>query len=342
MTDNVFWENSLLNMQAEVDDEGYLHWPTGVISENYNSLNNCSICPASHMAIISVTGPDAAKFLQGQTTCNIEDLSVQQALKGAFCNPKGRIFASFLIVKQSEERYLLRLHQSLAEQTIERLSKYIVFSKAKMFIEKQLYVFGIFGNASKYFGENTLIPLSVPTESLINVSSADCGSIITHSDTVAECILDQDTAKRLLQCETLVPSAAWELAYIQMGIADVAQKTSEEFLPENLNYDITGAVSYTKGCYTGQEIIARMHYLSEAKRRLYRLAITGEAPPSNAVISNANGEKKVGMIVNSVTTSDGNSQALAILKVNLDSAEQLIIQETGQKLSLESLPYAIT
>ena len=204
----------------------------------------------------TVTGRDAQKFLQGYTTCDLEDLDEGHVQTGAVCNIKGRMLCNFLICREPDG-FLLRLRRSLIEPTIAFLSKYIVFSKAVLEDRSQtLNCYGLSEAADDF------------PQVLHAISSQNSGRLIKTSAAPRFELWSPDE----LSADEKGPSGdlvAWEQAELAEGIIWVDETSSEEYIPQTFNLHTLGGISFSKGCYLGQEIVARMQYRGELKNRLH-------------------------------------------------------------------------
>lgn len=229
-------------------------------------------CSLSHEGVLAVRGSDAAKFLQGQLTCNLNYLSDTQASLGARCTQKGRMQSSFRILLQGDG-VLLAMATELLDPQLADLKKYAVFSKSKLTDESAAWA--RFGLANADAALSALgLALPVETDSVarneasiavrVSPGRAELWVPAEHADAVRS-----QLAAQLQQADL----NAWLLGQIRAGIGQVMPQTRELFIPQMLNLQAVGGVSFKKGCYTGQEIVARMQYLGKLKRRLYRLSL---------------------------------------------------------------------
>jgi folate-binding protein YgfZ len=237
--------------------------------------------PLSHEGVLAVRGPDASKFLQGQLTCNLSYLNDHSSSLGARCTPKGRMLSSFRIVSV-EGGYLLTMARELVEPQLADLQKYAAFSKSKLSDESAAWVrFGLSDGDGALVG----LGLDLPQAS-DSVARANDLLAVRLSDGRAELWAPASAAHTLHnRLAAQLPEAAlnhWLLAQVRAGVGQVVGGTRELFIPQMLNLQALGGVSFKKGCYTGQEIVARMQYLGKLKRRLYRLSLTGEQLPEPA------------------------------------------------------------
>ena len=206
-----------------------------------------------HFGFLKISGVDAIAFLQGYTTCDLAALKDDSAQLGAICNIQGRMLASFIVIQQGQD-LVLRMHRSLVPKTIAFLTKYIVFSKAELAdISENLHCYG------------SLDPTSTAGESPYPIRT-DNGTITVNFGNRSE----QWRSSR----QTAGASdrtSQWSDAELEAGVAWVDDKSCEEHLPQTLNYHHLGGISFTKGCYLGQEIVARMQYRGALKKRLHRI-----------------------------------------------------------------------
>ena len=300
------------------------------------------ISPLSHYGLLAIDGPDTAKFLQGQTTCDLKKVDPTTSIEGGCCTVQGRLYSSFHLAQLSSEQYRLRIRKDIVEDTQQRLAKYIVFSKAEQNnLTDSHLVIGMKGPQAKANIETVFggCPASA-NESL----ATDAAIIICLGDESYECWLSISDAEMHWQALanqlTAIGSNHWELLTIERGIAEITALTQDMFIPQMLNQQITGAVSFTKGCYTGQEIVARMQYKGKLKRRMYRIGFSSDQPvqPGDD-ISTAQG-KSIGNIVN-VNRNDQYFEALAVITSDQIDNSDLTLTKNQTNLEILSLPYAI-
>ncbi|MDQ7986120.1 folate-binding protein YgfZ [Pseudomonas sp. G34] len=298
-------------------------------------------CPLTHEGILAVRGPDAGKFLQGQITCNIAYLGTSGSSLGARCTPKGRMLSSFRIVSVAEG-FLLAMSQELLAPQLAELQKYAAFSKAKLSDESAAWVrFGLSGADATLQAMG--LDLAAEADS---VTGSDSLLAIRLSDGRAELWAPAEQAEplRARLSEQLREASLndWLLAQIRAGIGQVTGPTRELFIPQMINLQAVGGVSFKKGCYTGQEIVARMQYLGKLKRRLYRLRVASEQPPApGSELFSPVHRSAVGEVVLAAASEDG-VELLAVLQEDaaLDGHIHLGSLE-GLPLDLLDLPYAL-
>ncbi|WP_192563869.1 YgfZ/GcvT domain-containing protein [Pseudomonas gozinkensis] len=298
-------------------------------------------CTLSHEGVLAVRGADAGKFLQGQLTCNINYLSETQASLGARCTQKGRMQSSFRIVLEGDG-VLLAMAGELLEPQLADLKKYAVFSKSKLTDESASWVrFGLdHGDAAL-----SSLGLELPAET-DSVARHEGLIAIRVSPNRAELWVpagQADSVKGKLSAQLSEGELnQWLLGQIRAGIGQVMPSTRELFIPQMLNLQAVGGVSFKKGCYTGQEIVARMQYLGKLKRRLYRVQLdASELPePGTPLFAPSHGSS-IGEVV-LAARSEKNIELLAVLQAEAADAGDLHLGTAeGPTLHLLDLPYEL-
>ena len=298
-------------------------------------------CTLSHEGVLAVRGADAGKFLQGQLTCNINYLSETASSLGARCTQKGRMQSSFRILLEGDG-VLLAMASELLEPQLADLKKYAVFSKSKLTDESAAWV--RFGLRSGDAALSSLgLDLPIETDSVVR---NDGLIAIRVSPDRAELWVPADQAQTIKQTLSItLPEGElnqWLLGQIRAGIGQVMPTTRELFIPQMLNLQAVGGVSFKKGCYTGQEIVARMQYLGKLKRRLYRLRLAaGAVPqPGSELFSPVHGSS-VGEVVLAARAPEG-VELLAVLQEDAkDDGRVHLGSPQGPSLELLDLPYQL-
>ena len=297
-----------------------------------------------HDALLHLTGPDALKFLQGQVTCDTRSIDQAHALSGAYCTPQGRVVCDFLLCELAPEHLALRMRRDLREHSAATFGKYIIFSKAELHPQRDDWIlYGCWGeqvatDLQTIFGE-------VPAQQY--ASCAGAGFVLVQTDSQGrqfECYLDskqrEDLQEQLATAFQDGSETAWQALQIAAGIGRIESATTEEFVPQMLNYDHTGHISFNKGCYTGQEVVARLHYRGKPKRRMYGASLP-EAATAGTPLYCADSSQSVGNVVNSVEVDAGEATALVVVVVSRVDDELRVGSPDGMPLELTTLPYSI-
>ena len=305
----------------------------------------CPICPLPDWGVLKVSGEDAAKFLQGQATGDVLALAPGALGCGAFCTPKGRVLANFRMAR-GREAYYLFLARELVEPLQKRLQLYVLRAKVKLE--------NLTGHASLHAlpgpdnGEALcamgITPADLPT---VWNELPDLGVLKLGRGAITDYWLMTlaDAGEKPWLADATRPADAWRLRDIEAGFPLIRAATQEEFLPQMLNLDCLGGTSFTKGCYTGQEIVTRTHFLGQIKRRMFRLTCAGnlELSPGAAVVE-VEGDtcKTAGQIVNACRNETGDYECLAVLSLEYaDSPNLHAGSAEGPRFSRRPLPYPL-
>jgi folate-binding protein YgfZ len=298
-------------------------------------------CPLSHEGVLAVRGVDASKFLQGQLTCNLDYLSEAKATLGARCTQKGRMQSSFRILLEGDG-VLLAMASELIEAQLLDLKKYAVFSKSKLTDESASWVrFGLsHGDAAL---ASLGLELAQDTDSVVRANDLIAIRVSpARAELWARAEQADDIRNRLA---AQLPEGSlndWLLGQIRAGIGQVFGQTREEFIPQMINLQAVGGVSFKKGCYTGQEIVARMQYLGKLKRRLYRLTLADNGVPEPGIeLFSPVHASSAGNVVLAARTGSG-VELLAVLQADaVENGNIRLGNPEGQALLLSELPYTL-
>lgn len=291
------------------------------------------------LAVLSVTGDDRQAFLHGQLINDLNLIVPTGAQLSGWCNPKGQLISNFLVVNTGTA-YLLLFRQELKQYVLKRLSMFVL--RANVTIEDITDSTPVLGVANC----EDIAVLGPDIDATAGAVSAADGIVIVCLPDASQRFLllgnvETQIAKTTALQQSLTPASAeiWALLDIMAGMSWLGTATQEKFLPQMLNLDALNGLSYQKGCYPGQEVIARLHYRGEVKRRLQ--LITAKTDLSEGTTIKTAQDDNAGMIVNAVTHPTGGSMALAVL--DLDKLDGELFPETGQgsAIQIQNLPYAI-
>jgi folate-binding protein YgfZ len=309
----------------------------GLVSSQYAILDG--------EALLHIIGPDTLAFLQGQTTCDTRLVDDEHAILGAYCTPKGRVVCDFLLCKISENHYAMRMRRDILDSSAAVFGKYIVFSKAELQPDSQSWqLYGCWGEDARSALQAALGPLSFTSKSERYVSACGEGFVIiqTNEDgTQFECYINTQShpelADRLAEAMTQSDVNNWLGLQIKQGIARIEAATTEEFIPQMLNYDLTGHISFNKGCYTGQEVVARLHYRGKPKRRLFEASTDqGSALLAGTPLYSEQSQQSAGTVVNSAVDADGLATSLIVAPVEKMESGLHLGDPEGAKLAYDS------
>jgi folate-binding protein YgfZ len=303
------------------------HWGDYIPQAETHTINNTATtslqtCWLNQFSALKISGPDAERFLQGQLTCNMSDITTSTAFHGACCTAKGRIVANFNI-SYDGENYWLVLPSNSADVLEKYLQKYKVFFKASIENCQQSHL--ILGQWT-----TSIAGTAVHSEGLHQLTlSANRSFLIIKDNSEPEVLLS--------------PTLNWRLADIQEGIYYVEGDHLEQWIPQHINWHHVGGISFSKGCYTGQEIIARLQYLGKAKKALYHYQGTGEITAQAAKqLFDATGKGKADVLILRSSDTPQNVIDLLVVSIGENPLETLYLTESLDfPLTLQNLPYTI-
>lgn len=304
-----------------------------------------TFCELSDTGLVQVAGADAEAFLHAQLTSDVAGLAQARTQYSGYCTAKGRLIATLLLWKL-EDSMLLQLPRGIAEDVRARLSRYVLRSKATLRVASSEYaLFGLFGAEAAEALER-LMP-TVPPE--LHAVAAHQGMAATRLGGARYALLvpreHVGSAREALSTIAHEGNdAAWTRLDIEQGIAVITAATQEEFVPQMVNLDLIGGVSYSKGCYPGQEIVARTHYLGRSKQRMHRVQSEGPDPlaPGDRLYSAAFGtEQASGTIVTAIAVGSRYEALAVIQNAAIASGDIRWRSPQGMALAIQSLPYSI-
>lgn len=315
--------------------------------ENISHLPDLVLCPLNSWDLISVTGEDRIAFLQGQLTCDIEKLTPGQQTLAAQCDPQGKTLSVFRVIMLTD-RILLTQPHSVSEKQLPELKKYAVFSKVEIQIETEYQAIGLAGaKSAEFIAEKIDIAATHETSRLL-----DNGTVIIKQPYPSLrylAVMKNEVAESLLQdlqkTAKIFDDSLWNAMNIAAGIGFIEAETSLKYIPQMLNLHALNGISFEKGCYIGQETIARAKYRGTNKRALFIL--TGRATTCPRVgqtveMQLAENWKRVGSVISACQYGDGHIEILAILPKETTHENTFKIKEIeGSTLYCAPLPYSI-
>lgn len=335
------WQNFLIQEGATIN-EG-LVTSFGETPADYPELK-AALTDLSDLGVLALEGVDTKQFLQGQSTSDTRLLNKDTFLPGAICNPKGRMLTSYQAVEAAVDTILLVMHRPLVESSISRLEKYAAFFKTTLSDVSEGYrLFGVSGPDSESLLDQVFD--AVP-QAITQLCIGENYLLLRISAQQFLLIVDKSGAEKYwLELATTIKPAGvgyWELQSIRAGLAQVRSEAFEQFVPQMLNLQAIGAVSFKKGCYTGQEIVARMQYLGKLKRRAYRVIIENTTPPKRGTeVYSSPHNKLVGSVLSAAPADEKNAEVLAILHEEQADATSFIINNQTTAVHIVDLPYTL-
>ncbi|MEO7493920.1 MAG: folate-binding protein [Massilia sp.] len=306
------------------------------------------IAVVTDQGLIAVTGEDGPSFLHNQLTNDVEHLGLAQARLAGYCSPKGRLQASFLIWR-SADTVFLQLPRELQAALQKRLSMFVMRAKAKLADASEGKVLLVLGGAAASAALGAVAG-DLPASPYAKLDNAH-GTVIRLADafgqpryqwlTTPEAALD--ALPRLQATLALGGNQAWQLSQIHAAIPTIGAATQEQFVPQMVNYELLGGVNFKKGCYPGQEIVARSQYLGKLKRRSALVTIDDANAAAGAeVFTPADPDQPCGMIVNAAPNGAGGVDALVEMKLTaLEQGEVRLGSAGGAPLRFLPMPYPL-
>lgn len=344
---NETWKTFLQQQGAKLENDRVQHFGDAAGERRAAAKENV-LADLSDLSLIRTHGPDTQNFLNGQLSNDLRALDATHSQLAAWCSPKGRMLAIFRLFRRNDDT-LLQLPASLLESTLKRLKMFVL--RAKVTLDQ---------------ADNELVTLGISgpgTEKLLRDATGFAPTIVddceTRHDITAikiagpqprfEIIAPTEAAKKLWNAlknnAAPVGPPVWQWLDIMAGIPSVAPETSEAFVPQMANLEIVGGVNFKKGCYPGQEIVARMQYLGRLKQRMYRAHFEGDAmlrPGDDIFAPNFPGQS-AGTVVAAQPAPDHGFDFLAVIQISSAEVGDLHLgRENGPAFSLESLPYSVS
>ncbi|MEJ2130164.1 MAG: hypothetical protein P8Y95_00705 [Gammaproteobacteria bacterium] len=290
----------------------------------------------SHQGVVAFRGTDAREFLQGYLTCDMNDVASDRPVLGALCNLQGRVVTNFVAIER-DGAICLRMHRSLVEPTFDAFSKYIVFSKTKMEDASDRWL-------RIGFPSGDLLRQAVEPMHLDESSRGDATFTLDLPDASSRKELWIDDNEEpgvidpLLDRVPLMSPAEWDRIAIQALSPELTLITSSKYLPQMLGLDALGAVDFDKGCYLGQEIVARVQYRGEHKRELVALRADNVAEEPALGTTILAGDRAIGEVIMSAKTDrETPAELLAVLQRGIDLATHTLTLEGVPNGTLSAL-----
>lgn len=339
------WATTLHSSGAVIADATVMHF--GDPQHESRAAAEADVCAdLSHLGLIRAEGADAEGFLQGQLSNDVRLVDQGHTQLSAYCNPKGRMLAIARLFKR-DGAYFLQLPMELLEPTLKRLSLYVLRAKVTLRAEVELVGLGLSGPNAATLVENLLGPC---THAVDTSRTQDGITVICLPGRSPRYALLGSAAsllpvwQQLKTVATPVGAHAWRWLDIQAGLPTVLPGTVEEFVPQMANLELVGGVNFKKGCYPGQEIVARMHYLGRLKQRMIgaHVATATRPLPGTPVYAADFPGQSAGKVVDAQPAPSGGYDLLAVVQTSsIEKADIHLDDPQGPTLQLTALPYPL-
>lgn len=304
----------------------------------------CALTALTSLGLIKVQGEDARNFLQGQLTNDINDITPAQARLGAWCNPKGRMLALMLVFQHGDDLYL-QLPRERIEAVLKRLHMFVMRSRVTLEdVSEEQPIIALWGSGISGLVEQ-LPDTDFGTRQAGELAVIRFPGAQPRVQVIGEAAALTEYWKQAATSATLLNSRWWHLQNIQAGIPGIYDATAEAFIPQMVNLDLLQGISFSKGCYTGQEVVARMKYLGQLKRRMFLAHFSSEEPPKvgDSLFSpQSKSAQGAGRIVDAQPTPKGDWEALVVAEISAAESDDLHLGDAGgPKLDIQPPPYGL-
>ena len=343
---NPQWQAFLQNQGAVLEDGRVLHFGDPG-AERRAARDGDVLVELSELALIRARGADALGFLNGQLSNDLRKLDDAHSQLSSYNSPKGRMLAIPRIFRRGED-YLLQLPAALAEDILKRLRMYVLRSKVTLEIaDRELQRIGISGPRAEQLVREAVGSAPTDNEGCLTDSEVTVLRLPgpwPRFEIVAPTAAAVPLWERFAARARKAGAPVWRWLDIQAGVPNVFPGTVEEFVPQMANLELLGGVDFKKGCYPGQEIVARMQYLGRLKQRMYRAHVEADASPQPGDPLHAPdfGEQPAGRVIDAEAAPEGGYDLLAVIQiVSVEGGEVRLGSLQGPLLAFRGLPYPV-
>jgi folate-binding protein YgfZ len=334
-----------LSSQGAALDTGVVVSFGDSVSELAAAASQTVLADLSHYGLIGLAGEEAQTFLHGQITNDLRGLNEKAAVFAGYLSAKGRMLANFLVIKRAGD-LLVMLPAALREPIQKRLSMFILRSKVKARDASLDWVrLGVNGPKASAALTGAL-GYDLPS-GLMSMAHGEQTFVLRLGDQRFDVFVQPDAAVSLWQklaadCKP-VGAPAWDWLMVRAGVPMVLPQTQDHFVPQMANMEILGGVSFNKGCYPGQEIVARSQYLGKVKRRLFLAHVDADALAGDEVFSTDLPDQSAGHIANAAAAPGGGCDVLVVAHTSsVEAGDVRLKNRDGAKLAFQPLPYPVS
>jgi tRNA-modifying protein YgfZ len=337
------WTDFLTAQGARLENDSVTDFgdPAGELAA---AAQGTVLADLSHYGLIGFAGEEAQTFLHGQITNDLRGLGENAAVFAGYLSAKGRMLANFLVLKRQDD-ILVMLPASLRETIQKRLSMFILRAKVKARDASGEWVrLGLSGPDAARLASETL-GVALP-QGIMGMAHADDAFLLRLGDNRFDVFVRPEAAQALWQklaaAARPIGTPAWDWLLINGGIPAVVPATQDHFVPQMANMEILGGVSFNKGCYPGQEIVARSQYLGKVKRRLFLAHLDVPAQPGDELYAPEPVDQAAGLVANAAPAPGGGWDALVVaLAPSVEAGQVHLKARDGAPLKFRPLPYPV-
>jgi hypothetical protein len=337
------WQSFLEDFGAEFEDNKLVHFGNDERERRVSTTGDV-ISDLSNYGLISAYGEETEQFLQNMLSNDIHQVDLTHSQLSSLCTQKGRMLSNFRIFKRGETWYL-RLPAEMLELTLKRLQMFLLMTKSTLEDASNALVrFGFTGPEAENRLEAYLGSIPDEVDLVVEckgITIVRVPGIYPRFELYGELEPMKELWSHLNVHNALVGQKAWALHDILAGIPVIYPETSEAFVPQMANMHLVNGVSFKKGCYPGQEVVARMQYLGKLKRRMYLLNLDTDSPPLPGTAIHNGEDTKAGIIVDAQRMGSDTVAALAVMQVSSRDSKKLVIASSPEvKFSVGEPPYS--
>lgn len=337
------WLSFLNHQGAHLENDRVLHFGDPQ-RELKTALDGDVLCARSQQGLVTVTGADTMTFLQGQFTNDVRQVKPKHSQLNAYCSPKGRAL-TLLRLFQRDTVYYLSLPREQVEPILKRLRMFILRADVTLQDNSEAFVsLGLSGPHAEHLLQTLLNAVPADIDEVVHsegVTLIRVPGLLPRFEIYGELSAVQTLWSALAPHTRPAAAEPWRLLDILAGLPTIYAATADSFVPQMINLQLLNGINFRKGCYTGQEVVARTHYLGKLKRRMYQARVNSPTPPSpgDELFALQQGtEQSVGKIVDACPYPEGGFAVLAV--VVIDYAESSPVQlQNGAGLCFTPLPY---
>ena len=336
------WKTLLQSQGATIEGSTVLQYGDPA-AERAAGATGTIVADLSQLGVIAFRGDDTATFLQGQLTNDVRSLHADSVQWNGYCSPKGRLLGNFLMWRQGED-YCLQLSGDILPGVLKRLSMFILRARVQGRDASDETVRLVVAGPQAETAVRAAMG-AVPDAAMRSAASETGQVIRVGADKFVLSVAPERAAavwQALRQSATPVGAPVWDWLRLNAGIPMIVAATQEQFVPQMVNLEAIGGVSFQKGCYPGQEIVARSQYLGKLKRRMFLAHVDAEAAPGDSLYSADIEGQATGTVVNAAPAPTGGFDVLAVAQVESAATQTLHLKAAdGAALALKPLPYAL-